>query len=765
MFCSVKLIISFVVTNFYMKLNILLFVLFSTQIVFAQERTLNGTVYSEGSPLNGASLRIKGSNLGTITNENGDFLIKFSEKSNNHLIISFIGHKSKQIEIDPNNDDLGVIILDLNESLNEIVISGTLKPVSKLNSPVAVEVYSQSFFKASPSQSIFESMESINGIRPQLNCNVCNTGDIHINGQEGSYTMVLIDGLPIVSGLSTVYGLSGIPQSLIERVEIVKGPASTLYGSEAIGGVINLITKLPENSSKLSIDSFLTDWGETNTDIGYKYSLSNKTTGLLGVNYFNYSNPIDNNYDGFTDLTIQDRISIFNKFTYGSKLSFATRFVYEDRWGGQLNWNPKYRGGDSIYGENIYTTRFEAFGNYQFNKNLSFQFSFNDHTHNSAYGTTIFNAKQSIGFGQLLWNKSIKNNDLLFGFAYRYTYYDDDTTATFNEILSLNQEDIYHMPGLFIQDEIEINESNTLLLGVRFDHNSLHGNIFTPRINYKLSNYDQTSTLRLSFGTGYRVAQVFTEDHAALTGARDVVFLNNLEPEKSWNVNLNYVKKIYLKEGAIIDFDMSVFKTQFSNKIIPDYDTNPNKIIYDNLNGKSISQGVSININSLFKNGIRFNLGATYIDSYIKEEGVKTTPYLTEKFQGVWKFKKKWASNNLIFDLTGTTIGPLRLPTLSSFDPRPEFSSTFSVVNIQLTKILKNTYEFYGGIKNIFDFTPPKNSIARSFDPFDKQVVFDYNGNAVQNENNPYALTFDPSYVYASNQGFRFFFGLRYKIP
>ena len=748
-----------------MKLNIILFVLFSIQIGLAQERTINGTIYSEGKPLNGASLRIKGSNLGTITNENGDFLIKFFEKRNNQLIISFIGHKSKQIEIDKKNDDLGVIILELSESLDEIVISGTLKPVSKLNSPVAVEVYSQSFFKANPSQSIFESMESINGIRPQLNCNVCNTGDIHINGQEGSYTMVLIDGLPIVSGLSTVYGLSGIPQSLIERVEIVKGPASTLYGSEAIGGVINLITKLPENSSKLSIDSFLTDWGETNTDIGYKYSLSEKTTGLLGVNYFNYSNPIDNNNDGFTDLTIQDRISIFNKVAYGDKLSFATRFVYEDRWGGQLDWQPKYRGGDNIYGENIYTTRFEAFGNYSFNKSLSFQFSYNNHTHNSAYGTTIFNANQTIGFGQLIWNKSIKNNDLLFGLAYRYTYYDDDTTATFNEILNSNKEDIYHMPGLFIQDEIKINESNMLLLGIRFDHNSLHGNIFTPRINYKLSNYDQTSILRLSFGTGYRVAQVFTEDHAALTGARDVVFLNDLEPEKSWNTNLNYIKKVYLKEGVIIDFDISIFKTQFSNKIIPDYDTNPNKIIYDNLKGRSISQGLSLNINSLLENGIRFNLGATYIDSYIKEGGVKTVPYLTEKFQGVWKFEKKWNDKNLIFDLTGTTIGPLRLPTLSRLDPRPDYSSTFSIVNIQLTKILKNTFEIYGGVKNIFDFTPPKNSIARSFDPFDKQVVFDNSGNAIQNENNPYALTFDPSYVFASNQGFRIFFGLRYRIP
>ena len=748
-----------------MKLNIILFVLFSIQTGFTQEHTVNGTVYSEGEPLDGASLRIKGTNLGTITNEKGYFSIEFSKKKNNQLIISYTGHKSKQIEIDPKESDIGKIILELYESLDEIVISGTLKPVSKLNSPVAVEVYSQSFFKANPSPSIFESLESINGIRPQLNCNVCNTGDIHINGQEGSYTMVLIDGLPIVSGLSTVYGLSGIPQSLIERVEIVKGPASTLYGSEAIGGVINLITKLPENSSKLSVDSFLSDWGELNTDIGYKYSLSKRTTGLLGINYFNFSNPIDNNNDGFTDLTIQDRISIFNKFTYGDKLSFATRFVYEDRWGGQLNWEPKYRGGDTVYGENIYTTRFEAFGNYTFNKNLSFQFSYNNHTHNSAYGTTIFNANQTIGFGQLIWNKSIKNNDLLFGLAYRYTYYDDDTTATFNEILNSNQEDVYHMPGLFIQDEIKINESNTLLLGIRFDHNSLHGNIFTPRINYKLSNYDQTSILRMSFGTGYRVAQVFTEDHAALTGARDVVFLNDLEPEKSWNTNLNYVKKVYLKEGAIIDFDISIFKTLFSNKIIPDYDTNPNKIIYDNLKGRSISQGVSLNINSLLENGIRFNLGATYIDSYIKEDGVKTVPYLTEKFQGVWKFEKKWNDKNLIFDLTGTTIGPLRLPTLSRLDPRPDYSSTFSIVNIQLTKILKNTFEIYGGVKNIFDFTPPKNSIARSFDPFDKQVVFDNSGNAIQNENNPYALTFDPSYVFASNQGFRFFFGLRYRVP
>ena len=112
--------------------------------------------------------------------------------------------------------------------------------------------YNKNFFKSNPSASIFESIQNINGIRPQINCGVCNTGDIHINGQDGSNTMVLIDGLPIVSGLSTVYGLTGIPQSLIEKIEIIKGPTSATYGSEAIGGLINLITKLPEYSNKFS---------------------------------------------------------------------------------------------------------------------------------------------------------------------------------------------------------------------------------------------------------------------------------------------------------------------------------------------------------------------------------------------------------------------------------------------------------------------------------------------------------------------------------
>lgn len=239
--------------------------------------------------------------------------------------------------------------------IEDVVITGTMKAVSRLESPVPVEVYTPTFFRKNPTPSIFDALQTVNGVRPQLNCNICNTGDIHINGLEGPYTMVLIDGMPIVSSLGTVYGLSGIPNSLVERIEVVKGPASSLYGSEAVGGLINIITKKPQNAPLVSADLFSTTWGEYNVDLEFKFNAGKKASILTGINYFNFQNRVDNNYDNFTDVTLQNRISIFQKWNFERKenrlFTLAARYMYEDRWGGDMRWNKSYRGGDEIYGE------------------------------------------------------------------------------------------------------------------------------------------------------------------------------------------------------------------------------------------------------------------------------------------------------------------------------------------------------------------------------------------------------------------------------
>ncbi|WP_373406897.1 TonB-dependent receptor plug domain-containing protein [Flavobacterium sp. FZUC8N2.13] len=669
----------------------------------------------------------------------------------------------------PNLEKDSIAKKDSQNELNEVVISGTLKPVRRLESTVPVEVYTPVFFKKNPTASIYEALQNVNGVRPQLNCGICNTGDIHINGLEGPYTSVLIDGMPIVSSLSTVYGLSGIPNSLVERIEIVKGPASSLYGSEAVGGLINIITKNPSNAPLFSADVFTTSWLETNADLGVKFNVK-KTTSLLGINYYNYDQTIDNDNDGFTDVTAQNRISVFNKWNFSRNqnrlFTVAVRGMYEDRWGGDVRWEKKYRGGDAIYGESIYTKRGELIGSYQLptTEKLMLSFSGTAHFQDSRYGTTSYIANQKIGFLQLTWDKKIGKNDLLAGLASRYTYYDDNTPAT--AILNENNPEKTWLPGIFLQDEITFNDKHKLLLGIRYDYNSIHGNIVTPRFAYKVK-FNDNNILRLNAGTGFRVVNLFTEDHAALTGSRKVEIAENLDPEKSINANLNYIKKIYLDNSTFIGIETTAFYTRFSNKIVSDYETDPNKIIYNNIDGYALSQGISCNTDINFTNGLKFILGATYMDVSNVENGIKTRPLLTENFTGTWTVSYKITPINVAIDYTGNVYSPMKLPLLSETDPRNPNSPWYSLQNIQCTYSGWKNFELYAGIKNLLNFTPKRNNpflISRAQDPFDKNVQYDNNGKVVATADNPYGLTFDTAYVYGPNQGIRGFFGLRYNF-
>ncbi len=651
---------------------------------------------------------------------------------------------------------------DQNE-LNEVVVSGTLKPVKRLESAVPVEVYSPVFFKKNPTPSIYDALQNINGVRPQLNCGVCNTGDIHINGLEGPYTLVMIDGMPIVSSLSTVYGLSGIPNSLVERIEIVKGPASSLYGSEAVGGLINIITKNPTTAPTFSADYFTTSYFESNLDLGMKFNVGKKATSLIGVNYFNYDQVIDKDHDNFTDVTLSERISVFNKWSFKRNhnrlFTIAARGMYEDRWGGDIRWEKKYRGGDEIYGESIYTKRAELIGSYQlpFEEKLMLSFSGNVHYQDSRYGTTSYIANQKIGFLQLTWDKKIGRNDLLAGIASRYTYYDDNTPAT------KDPENTW-LPGIFVQDEITFSRKSQVLLGMRYDYNSIHGSIFTPRFAYRFKANENT-IFRLNAGTGFRVVNLFTEDHAALTGSRDVIIKNDLKPEQSINVNLNYIQKINFGNGTFMGIETTAFYTRFSNKIISDYETNPNEIIYDNIDGYAISQGISTNVDLNFPSGLKFIVGATVLDNKNVENGISERPYLTENFTGTWSISYKIQPWNLSMDYTGNVYSPMKLPLLSETDPRSPKSPWYSIQNIQFTYSGWKDFEVYGGIKNLLNFTPKQNNpflISRTNDPFDKNVQYDSAGKVLVTPDNPYGLTFDTTYVYGQNQTIRGFLGLRY---
>jgi len=731
---------------------------FTTLILFiacsSQSQSLQVHVSDErGVALGYATVQFPSLSRGGYSDSSGTVEFRNLPAGQQELSVALVGYFAQKMKVTvPGQPVISVKLVP--QWLKEVVITGTMKEVIRSESPISVEIITPKLFRRNPSPNLFEAIGMVSGVQPVIGCNVCNTGDIHINGMEGPYTLVLMDGMPIVSGLGTVYGLMGIPNSLIERVEVVKGPAGALYGSEAMAGMINVITKSAAHAPRLSAEIFGTTWGEINADVGVALKAGKNARGLLGINTFLYDRPLDNNRDGFTDLTLQKRVSVFNKWQWARPhdrlAQLGARYVWEDRWGGQMNWTPAFRGGDSIYGESIYTHRLELFGTYQLplQERIFTQYSFNTHRQNSVYGSTLYLANQDIGFVQTYWDKTWRQHDGLLGAALRYTRYDDNTPAT---ILP----DIILLPGIFVQDEWKFASKYRLLSGLRTDFHPIHGVVWSPRMALRYTPNDR-NTLRASLGSGFRVVNLFTEEHAALTGARSVVLAEALEPERSWSGNLNWNARI-LRPGWFLSVDATGFYTYFTNRILPDYDTDPNLIIYKNLNGHAATRGVTLQLDYTDALPLKLLLGVTFMDVFQvtpNADGIlkKMIQIHAPAWSGTWSANYTHPKSRVSVDCTGNWYGPQRLPILPN-DFRPEFSPWFALLNLQVSRKFLRGIELYGGVKNLLNFVP-KDPIMRPFDPFDKNIN--------DSVNNPNGYTFDPSYNYAPLQGIRGFAGARW---
>jgi outer membrane receptor for ferrienterochelin and colicins len=719
---------------------------------------LRGAVLSDAGPVPYASVAVEGTRLGAAADAQGRYLISDAPCGTIRLRATAVGFGEASVAW-PGGPQECVIRLQAKAlELRDAVVTSSMREVARDESPVPVEVITPALFKRNPAPALLDAVGQVNGVRPQINCSVCNTGDIHINGMEGPYTMVLIDGMPIVSGLSTVYGLSGIPTALVERLEVVKGPGSALYGSEAMGGVINVITKDPALAPRVALEAMATAWQEHSLDLGLS-ARRGKLSALLGLNGYLYDAPRDDNGDGFTDLALQQRASLFGKVAAQRPerraASLALRHVHEDRWGGQMQWAPRFAGGDSIYGEAIATRRWELIGQYHLpiRERVLAQLSYNSHAQRSWYGTVPFNADQRVLFAQLHWMRRAGAHDLLTGIAFRRTFYNDNTVAT--ERAEAGRVSDWPqrkpLPGLFAQDEWRATDRTTVLLGYRMDHDRDHGLVHSPRMALKHAPSGRF-TARASFGTGYRVVSVFTEDHAALTGARTVVIAEDLRPERSWNATLNAVRK-WPGERRFFALDASLFHTRFGNRILPDYDSDPGLIIYRNLRGHGVAQGASLNAEARLGTAWRALMGATWLRAVTVQEGRSTEVLFAPAWSGTatvaWLHRSRWG-----IDLTGQWYGPMRLP-VQPFDFRPERSPWHALLNIQARHSLGQRFECFGGVKNVLDFVP-QHPLMRPHDPFDRH--------ADDPVANPNGYTFDTAYQYAPLQGRRWFLGLRFTL-
>jgi outer membrane receptor for ferrienterochelin and colicins len=458
---------------------------------------------------------------------------------------------------------------------------------------------------------------------------------------------------------------------------------------------------------------------------------------------------------------------VFNKFLLeqknGKEWSLAARYVREDRWGGQTNWTKQFRGGDSVYGENIYVNRIELLSKYEWpvKEKIITQVSYNLHDQDAAYGRVSFIARQSTAFAQTFWDKSLSAQHMvLSGINYKHLWYDDNTGATFKSDSSGNAPDQSSTLGMFVQDEYSFDSlaKFKLLSGIRLDYNTVYKWVPSPRLAFKWTPHYRL-TMRANVASGFRVVNVFTEDHAALTGARTVVFTEKIKPEKSYNASLNCVYKMRLTQGRLLILDATAFYYHFFNKIYANYDLDPKLVVYRNLDGYAYSRGASLNAQLVTTSAFKITSGVTFSDVknvsrdssgiYNSSQQLNTTRWSGNVIAG-YEFK----SSAFRIDLTANWYGPQRL-AIQPNDFRKEYSPWFTLINLQVNKKFKSGVECYIGVKNLLNFLP-KDPLMRPQDPFNKL--------ANDSNSNPNNYHFDTAYNYAPVQGIRGYLGVRLSL-
>jgi outer membrane receptor for ferrienterochelin and colicins len=700
-----------------------------------------GRVTAEDGPVQGAYVTVEGTALRVLSDQDGYYHFPPLDPGPYVITVRAVGFSMLQDTVEVNARTPSRVDFQLERvpiELSGITVTGTMKEAFVSESPVTVKVVPIQALERKVTANLLESLEHVNGLYRQVGCGVCGTTNIRINGLEGAATAFLIDGMPIMGALASVYGLNGIHPAIVEQVEVLKGPSSTLYGSEALAGVVNVITKDPRLAPRLAMNAFGTSNGEFNGDFAVAGG-SDRLNTLLSGSLSYIDNFIDNNGDGFCDIPYGTRAYLFGKLDYygiaAKRLGLAAKYYHEDRVGGTEAFDKSIRGSSSIYGESIYTNRLELIGMYRLptsSQDVSVQFSYAYHDQDSYYGRTKYDALQHIGYVNLIWNTRLAaRHDVLMGGTLRYHSYDDNTAATLSP-------DKRFIPGVFVQDEFRMTNVLDVLGGLRLDHQADHGFIFSPRaaVKWDLSG---STTARLNVGTGFRVINLFTEDHAAYHGHRTIVIDEDLEPERTANVtfNLNQILR-FGRNPMVIDAD--VFWTHFKNKIVHDYDLDPSEIHYYNVPGHSVSRGLGVSLSQSFDRvPLTYSLGVTVQDVYNVQNGSREDEYYAAAWNGVWSASYLLAYD-IKLDYTGTIVGPMRLPAYDPPFERPTRSPTYSVHNIQATLSVGGWLDIYGGVKNLFNYT----QMSPLIDP-----------------GNPFGDNFDAAYVYGPLEGRRFLVGLR----
>lgn len=741
-----------------MKSIIIVIILTLIMPYMAQSQILKGRVINqENKPLNGASIFWLESKRGTVTDTAGNFSIKIPKDTVRKLIVSFAGYYPDTIVI--TNETELEIKLAVTMEMGEVIVKGR-RPgiyISEIN-PIKTEVITQVELKKAACCDLAGCFETQASVQPQTTNVITNSKELRILGLSGIYNQVLIDGMPLIQGLSYTYGISSIPGTLVDNIYISKGANSVIQGFESISGQINVETKEPDRTDKLLLNVYANNFLEKHFNANYVFK-KKKWSNLVSFHTVQPANRVDRDKDGFMDLPLLTRYMVLNKWKYGNDKDWGwnsrigIRYLSEQRIGGQTTFNINTdKGTTNAYGQTVNIQQPELWTKtgYKFNDNsriILFASSFYQNQ-NSFFGTTRYDASQISIYTNLQYELLYRNSHTLkTGFSYRHLNLRESigfTANPLNRTFAGSYQRVENIPGIFAENTFNwANYKFVWITGIRADMHNTFGTIVTPRtmVKYKLA---EGSTLRASIGKGWRTVNIFSENIGLLVSSRNIIFKEPINPEKALNYGINFTQKFDSKnvEGYI---SVDYYKTDFQNQVFPDYDTDPAKAIISNFTGKSVSQGFQIEAYSKYFSRFEAKVAYVYLDVYRMENGIKSLLPFNPKHKILSTLSFKPLTAKWHFDANIHWYGVQRLANTASNPPafqRPQQSTSFTLMNAQFTKTWKMV-EVYAGCENIFDFRQIQPIISWQ-DPFTKY--------------------FDTASVWGPTRGREIYIGVRLKL-
>ena len=709
-------------------------------------------------PLIGASVYWQGTSVGVLTGEKGEFEISFQNMANKKLIAHYIGFLPDTIEI--SQQTFVRFKLQEKKSLGELVVKGRRNGViiSDIN-PIKTEQITQTELGKSACCDLAGCFETQTTVQPQTTNVITNSKELRILGLSGVYNQVLIDGFPIVQGLTYTYGISSIPGTLVDNIYVSKGANSVLQGFESISGQINVETKEPDKSERLLLNAYMNNFMEKHLNGNYAFK-KGKWSNQIALHTVQAANKIDRDKDGFLDLPQLTRYMVFNKWKYGNEKNWGwhsrigLRFLNEQRIGGQTSFDAQRdKGSSNVYGQFVSMSQpeFTTKTGYRFNDKhhiVLFASAFHQDQH-SYFGTVKYLAQQTNFYGNIQHEWKYKSNDLKTGISYRHLQLNENiafTNAIVQRSFAGNYSRLENIPGLFAENTLRLfKDKLTWIGGLRADHHNNFGYMITPRTLIKYDIKPKT-IVRANIGTGWRTVNLFSENIGLLVSSRDIIFEEQLQPERALNLGINFTQKFETANNHFSGyFSADFYHTDFQNQIFPDYDSYSTKAIIKNFRGTSISNGFQAELYVKIWSQFELKAGYNYLDVYREIGETKQSLPFNPMHKFITTFSYKPASEKFHVDMNLHRYGEQRLPNTSQNPTefqRPDFSKPYTIVNAQFTYTFSK-FEVYTGCENIFDF--------RQLQP-------------IVSWQNPFSPYFDTSSVWGPTRGRELYLGVRFKI-